>query len=153
MIVMLTILLFLFIQSSCKVASGARSIVLLAILLLVVARIAIVGVVPVVPADLDGLPINKLVAAALFSLEGDVHVAGIDASHELLLHRLVLVPQKSVGVVGMVLQAVPVVMVVLGGMDDQGEGLLEIGEGLVYSMLRLGISSCLLPSMRLKSFV
>ena len=117
---------FLFVQSSCNV-TGVIPVVITAVT---------VDVALVVLVDLHGLPINKTVAAAGNSFETYIRVEMAGSPHKLFPRRLVLVPQKFMRIVGMVLHAGSVDMVVLG---DQGEGLLEVSEGLSDSMIRLGL--------------
>ena len=107
----------MFVQSSRKIASTAVIIVDIA-----------------ATTDLDRLPIYELVAAAFISPEIYVRVAGIDARNELLPHVLAVIAQKPVFVAGMILQVVSKV-VPLRVCDDQGEGLLKAGEGLVAAIL------------------
>ena len=111
--------LFLFVQSSGEVTSAARTIFI------------VVVFHAIILANLDGLPINKLVAAIyVFSLEIDVCIPRFNASSKLLSQRVVVVPV-------LMLETLFVAMMILGGLDNERQGLLEVAEGLVDFSFRI----------------
>ena len=137
---LLLLQLFLFVQSSGEVTSADRYIIaLLPVSIFVVAIFHVI-----VLANLDGLPINKLVAAIYgFSLEIDVHIPRFDTSRKLLSQSLIVVPV-------LILEIFSVAMVILGGLDNERQSLLKVAEGLVDFLFRMSLLLRLVLGLVLK---